>query len=151
MSRATAQITNYNYKITSYSVHEPPDKFNIFFIEKIATPRSTISSNPPAFGTQSNSSLIPFPSGLLSDFHIVTKQELSSLIVKPPTKSDIMDLFPYISALRHIFLLSYQSLQHLISLSPSNGMLQMYQHAVVCPLLKKKDMNPEVISNFRYR
>jgi hypothetical protein len=149
MSRATAQITNYNYKITSYSALELPDKFNIFYIEKIATARSTVPCTPPASGTQSNSSLIPFPSVLLSNFDIVTEQELSSLIRKSSTKSDIMDPLPtwllktYLSAFVPV-------VTALINLSLSYGIPQTYKHAIVRPLLKKKDLDPEVFSNFRH-
>jgi hypothetical protein len=127
--------------------HESPlnlaQQFNKFFIDKVDRIHAAMQlSVPPA-----NSSSVS-ATDILSTFRLFSESELKRIIAKSPTKSDVMDPLPTWLLKQHlpVFL---PLLTALVNFSLSCEMPRAYKHALVRPLLKKRNMDTNELNSFR--
>lgn len=122
------------------------DQFTNFFTNKIATIREGIKSSQTQSAMERDT---PFSGSQLTEFHPVTEIQVKKLVCNAPTKSCELDALP-------TWLLK-QAVDPLISLitatvNKSLSTAQVpasYKKAVVRPLLKKPDLDPEIMKNYR--
>jgi exonuclease III len=117
-------------------------KFNLFFIDKVDGLRNTLNSlSPPTIREHQNSSN-------LSIFSNFSEKLLEKIIMSSPTKSDIVDPLPSWLLKRYLRVL-LPVLTSLINFSLSTAMPSDYKHALVRPLIKKRNADPDILSNYR--
>ena len=127
-----------------------PSKFNEFFAEKTETIRSKLDSTPP----RADSVVFVlffrfFSSGIpLETFHAVSSEHVKKIILKMPKKSCDLDPIPsplFLDCLDELIPVITDINTSLIS-----GVVpQCFKHALVKPLLKKSNLDPELLKNYR--
>ena len=131
---------------SSVPTDELPDTFNHFFNEKIETIRDKLDSNP--------ASGLVFPditfSGMPFDkFKPVSVSEVKEVIEKMPKKSCQLDPIPsslFFDCLDELL----PTITEIMNASLSSGTVpSCFKHAIVIPLLKKANLDSEVLKNYR--
>ena len=129
------------------STEELANRFNDFFITKITDIRDNIKSNTIA--PSGTSPVEPYTGSVLSTIIPTTIQEIERLIAKIPNKSCQLDPIP-------TWLLKQCSEQlapmitNIVNLSLSTSQVPCsMKKALVRPLLKKANLDPERLKNFR--
>ena len=120
------------------------ERFGNFFIEKIAKirkPMDVASSSLPSFDC--------FDGDCMMMFEPVTKEDVMKIIKASPPKSCCLDPIPtpfLVIHLEHLI----EPITAMINQSLLFGIVPVsFKHAVVLPLLKKPNLSPEELSNFR--
>ena len=125
---------------------ELAERFSVFFIDKIKTIREHIdscASNLQPF------SFIPFNGSPLCDFRLVTNDEVLKIISSSSPTSCILDPLPTPLLVKNISCI-IDTITMLINNSLLCGIVpSSFKHAVVNPLLKKNDLDPEIFKNYR--
>ena len=124
------------------SAEQLPDKFNSYFIEKICNIRNTFDSNFPT-------DTIEFSGCPLSTFKPVTCLDVRKTIFSMPKKSCSLDPLP--SDLLYSCLdCVLPTITDIMNDSLATGFVpSSFKHAVVKPLLKKANLDPEILKNYR--
>ena len=125
-------------------VNELPQTFGKFFNDKISQIRQGIdnaSLSPPSY--------TEFQGECLSDFRCVTEEEVRSIIISSPPKSCCLDPIPTPLLMKHLDS-TVGTITSIINESLSSGSVpDSFKHAVVRPLLKKQNMPPNELKNYR--
>ena len=88
-------------------------------------------------------------SDLLTEFSIVSIEEVHRVIVASPTKSCGLDPIPT-GILKKVALLLVPAITSIVNLSFQTGVFpQNFKHGLIAPLLKKPALDKEVFSNYR--
>ena len=120
-----------------------PSKFNEFFAEKIETIRNNLDSTPRRADS------VVFSGILLETLHAVSSGHVMQIILKMPKKSCDLDPIP-----SPLFLDCLDGLvpviTDIINTSLISGVVpQYFKHALVKPLLKKSNLDPEFLKSYR--
>ena len=113
------------------------------FTENITKIRDSFSST--------DSFSLPAPSGLPSfdSFKKVSDEEIKKAIMKSPTKSCLLDLWPTFLVKECLDIL-VPSITELVNCSLSEGVVPVdFEKAVVTPLIKKASLPPDDLKNYR--
>ena len=122
-----------------------PDKFNDFlnfiFTEKIETIRSHLYSTPRRADS------VIFSGIPLEAFYAVSSEHIKQIIFKIPKKSCDFDPIPsslFLDCLDKLI----PVITDIINTSLISGVVpQCFKHALVKPLLKKSNLDPELLQN----
>jgi hypothetical protein len=123
--------------------NELADKFNDFFIEKPLSLRSALMP-----GSQQGSETVTEVSVTLSSFRLLTVSEVGSIIKNSPRKSSILDPLPtwlLLKCLPHLL----PAIHTIVNASLRDGMPRTFKSSLVVPLIKKKDLDKNVLTNYR--
>ena len=116
-----------------------------FFVDKVASVRASITPS---------SSIIPLPipfkrSPILNCFLPISLHELTEIVSSMRISSSPLDILPT-TLLKQVFCSISSPLLSIINSSLSSGCVPSYfKQAVVQPLLKKNNLNPSILSNYR--
>ena len=130
---------------------ELPDKFGQFFLDKITKIRSDLDKSAIISQSRTNAEncYIPYQGSTIKDFKPVTEDEVRKIIKSSPAKSCSLDPIPTTllyqcldPVLHYITKIINHSLQ--FGQFPSH-----FKKAVVTPLLKKHNLDPENLNNYR--
>ena len=129
---------------TSMPIADLPDAFNQFFIGKIEQIRHDM---PPPTTELDQDPVFHGPS--FSDFDCVSEARVKDIILKMPKKSCDLDPIPYI-----IFIDCLDEIVPTITQIMNNSLTtgvvpKSFKHALVKPLIKKPNMDPECLKNYR--
>jgi hypothetical protein len=130
---------------TIYNSDQLPDLFSTFFIDKIAQIRSTLDQTPFIPSPPSPS----FTGTPLAAFKPVTVKEVSNMIQKMKIKTCELDPLPAVllSGCIHTLL---PAITDIINTSLSTGIFpDSLKPAFVRPLLKKNNLDPNELKNYR--
>ena len=84
----------------------------------------------------------------LCDFELATCSDICNLVIKGTSKlSTDIDIISATLLKSNIAMLA-PVLTHIVNLSIESSMPAVMKHAVVTPLLKKSDLDPEILSNY---
>jgi hypothetical protein len=120
------------------------EKFGDFFLKKIHDIRTSLD----VFGSTSVTEQ-PMTSRSFTKFAPVTSADVLSLITRCPTKSSPLDPIPTF-LLKKVAEILVTPITKLVNLSLSLGVFpDDMKLAVVTPLLKKPNLNPDVLNNYR--
>jgi hypothetical protein len=120
------------------------EKFGDFFLKKIHDIRTSLD----VFGSTSVTEQ-PMTSRSFTKFAPVTSADVLSLITRCPTKSSPLDHIPTF-LLKKVAEILVTPITKLVNLSLSLGVFpDDMKLAVVTPLLKKPNLNPDVLNNYR--
>ena len=121
-----------------------PDAFNDFFIGKIDELRNSFGSDTPT-----PVDTIEFSGTSLAEFQPVTEDYVKSILKKMPKKSCDLDPIPasvLFSCVDEITPL----ITTIMNRSLSSGVVpQCFKHAIVKPLLKKTNLDPDCLKHYR--
>ena len=139
--RSTAQLLGRGSKSQSPPIHTADD-FLKFFSGKVESVRSaTEGQKLPAIQSTASSSF--------SQLQTCSEEEVRRIIMAAPTKSCSLDPFPT-SILKECIDTLIPFLTAMCNASLSEGHLPLSQrHAVVTPLLKKQQLDPAELMNYR--
>ena len=118
------------------------NKFNTFFLDKITNIRKNLSNNCPS------PSFTQYTGSKLQEFNLVTSDHLKKLILAKPIKTAPDDPIPALllkSCLDGIL----PALTYLVNLSLSTGCMEGLKQSLVTPLLKKSNLDCDILSNYR--
>ena len=126
------------------SEKELADCFGQYFVDKVKRIRES-------FGTgESCTQLVPdsFSGNILSDFELVTINDIESLISEYGIKCSIADAFPpdLIKDNLDLFLPIWTDL---VNASLKEGSMEGLKTAIVNPLIKESTLDPEILKNYR--
>lgn len=125
---------------------ELAERFSHFFISKIKVIRDGLDTYP------GHHSWVPeerLPVPAFSSFNSVTVNEITALILACPSKSSPLDPLPTFLLKEFVSVLA-PPITHLINLSLSTGVFPTdMKMAYITPLLKKHDLDVDVLSNYR--
>jgi len=122
------------------------ERFNDFFCEKIVTLRKKLDSYPPA---PSSTPDPPFSGTPLSSFKPVSCDYVKKLLLSMPKKSCALDPIPADLFFECIDELS-PVVTDILNESLSTGTVPpCFKHALVTPLLKKTNLDPDQLKNYR--
>ena len=123
-----------------------PDTFNKFFSQKIETMREKLDSHPAADLVFPDP---PFSGIQFENFEPVTMANVKEVILKMPKKSCQLDPIPsslFFDCLDELL----PTITDIMNASLSSGTVpSCFKHAIVIPLLKKTNLNPEELKNYR--
>ena len=129
------------------SASEITERFSQYFIDKIKTIRLTIDA--------CNVSLHEFHTSFftgsttMSCFKSVTNSDVKKCIVSSAPKSCLLDPFPTSLLIENVDCI-IDSVTNIINYSLLSGSVQSsFKYALVSPLLKKNDLDPEILKNYR--
>ena len=115
-----------------------------FFKDKISKIRAALDSlntNDPDFEN--------FDGVMFSEFRLVSQAEVRKIITSSPPKSCCLDPIPTSLLVTHLDSV-IETVTIIINESLKNGDVpSAFKHAVVLPLLKKPNLTPEELNNFR--
>ena len=122
------------------------EQFSQFFSHKISTIRKTISSQNSQIETGEHDHA--FQGSLLTEFHLATEDEVEKALSGAPNKSCELDPLP-----TWLLKQSSEQLTPLITAIVNKSLATShvpasFKKAVVRPLLKKPDLNPDVLKNY---
>ncbi|GFR77660.1 RNA-directed DNA polymerase from mobile element jockey [Elysia marginata] len=127
----------------SIKVKELPNSFGILFSEKTANIRKKldVSTVCPSYDE--------FDGESLTEFRSVTKDEIRGIVKSSPAKSCCLDPMPTPLLITHL-----ESVLDIITAINNESLKSgtvpdSFKHAVVIPLLKKQNLNPEEFKNYR--
>ena len=135
-------------KSTTYpnamSLVELSNKFATYFTDKVATIRGNLDlkNKPrPSFGL--------FEGKMMDHFEIISPEDVKDIILSSPPKSCSLDSIPTPLLIKNIDIL-VASITKIINDSLQSGTVPpCFKHAVVSPLLKKPNLDPEDLKNYR--
>ena len=121
-----------------------PDKFSKFFVSKIELIRSSLDPDRPFPSDTAEFSGTPF-----AEFKLITNNCVKEVLQEMPKKS--CDLDPIPTPILHDCLEEITPIvADVVNKSLSCGVvLQCLKHALVKPLLKKTNLDPNCLSNYR--
>lgn len=147
-----ARLTN------SHSAVEPSipatlscDDFHNYFNDKISTIRDKINEVLPNISFEHNQTMEMFllPSKVIQNFLPVDETEIASIILSSKSSSCLLDPIPT-HLFKDIFPLISDAILKIINTSLKNGYVpQSFKYAAVKPLLKKPNLDPDVLANYR--
>ena len=121
-----------------------PDVFGQYFRDKVSTIREDIDVTPhrqPCFEI--------FSGTYFNEFVPVTQEDVRSIILSAPHKTCSLDPIPTPLLIRHLDSL-IEFITSIINESLQSGVVpSVFKHALVTPLLKKSNLSPEELKNFR--
>lgn len=121
-----------------------PDAFGQFFQQKITAIRNTLD--------QSSNSQFPQTSGCSSvfmDFEPVSAEDIKSIIKNSPPKTCNLDPLDSSLVIRFLDQLAPIITAIVNSSLESGNVPKSFKHAIVTPILKKANLSPEELKNFR--
>ena len=120
------------------------ENFGNFFLSKVRDIWSSLESAGSDLEPEQ-----PLTSRIFSTFSLVTTAEVASLILRCPTKSSPLDPIPtYL--LKNLVDVLVAPITKIVNLSLSSGVFpDAMKLALVTPLLKKPNMDPDILSNYR--
>jgi len=125
------------------------EKFSDYFISKIANLRLNICSRLSSLPPQSLPSEPTYSGPLLQTLLPVSPHEVANILTKIPPKTSDLDFIPT-SVLKTCCSVFSELIAKLANLSFQEGCFpQNFKSALVTPLLKKPNLDPENLSNFR--
>ena len=120
-------------------------KFNNYFIEKIDNIRSSFGDETgQTYGTGRDT----YNGVTISEFQIITAEEVRKLILSKPIKTSKQDPMPA-NLIKHCVNELLPVLTHLVNLSLSTGSMDGLKDSVISPILKKAGLDPDVLKNYR--
>ena len=123
--------------------NELPDTFCQFFIDKV----SKIRHDLDAFG--SDPYFEPFEGHVFNEFKTVSKDLVKEIILSSPPKSCSLDPIPTVLLTQCIDELA-ETITDIINASLTNGSVPTsLKKAIVVPLLKKHNLDPNALENYR--
>jgi len=142
--------------VTETKTHRSADEsqklcntFVVFFYDNIQKAKEAIITRLSSHGTQPLQFDMAFTGSPLDDLRLPTEDDVRRLISTVPNKSSPVDciLTSVIKSCPDVFA---PVIAHLAKLSFSEGKFPTrYKTASFTPLLKKKELNPDVASNYR--
>ena len=142
------------FQASSLPYHAVPvslaNDFNSFFVSKPIELHSVLFNSPTAeLIHQNRQASHPSPTfPTLSSFHVVSLPVVESFIESSPRNSSSLDPVPTWLLYSHLPILS-PTVVAIVNLAIRDGMPSVYKVASVTPLLKKKDSDPDLLSNYR--
>ena len=125
-----------------------PELFNNFFISKISKLRSDLDSKNTSV-VNSLSEETTFNCNLMSNFYQLSSQEVKSIILSSPCKSCCLDPLPTQFVFNHIDIL-IDCITSIVNDSLMRGEMPLcFRKAVISPLLKKSNLDINVLKNYR--
>ena len=123
---------------------ELPKLFNTFFISKISKLRSLLDAkNNPA------SSETVVCHNVMSEFRQLTPGEVKSIVLSSPCKSSCLDPIPTQFIFNHIDIF-IECISSIVNDSLLTGVMPLcFRKAVISPLLKKPNLDPNILKNYR--
>ena len=123
---------------------ELADEFNKYFVDKVTKIRNSI---PPATGDSSYYSR-PFEGEKLTEFRVVTEEEVKKLIQKNGIKTSMEDPIPS-KLMKPSLDVVLPVLTQLVNQSLKEGSMNGIKESVLDPLLKKAGLDVDEKKNFR--
>jgi hypothetical protein len=134
---------------TSTSSLKLANDFNTFFLSKPNILRRTLCrSQSGGFLTPPMLPPISTSGFSLSTFRRVTQNEVANLILKSPGKTSPQDPLPASLLRKHVMVL-LPSISALMNQLLTEGLPPCWKTSIISPLLKKKHLNNEDLSNYR--
>lgn len=121
------------------------NKFNNYFIEKIENIRSNLS---PIMKPCIGDGMDTCAQTIMFEFQPVTIDDVRKIMLAKPIKTAPQDPLPAVLLKNSIDEL-LPALTHLVNLSLSTGSMDGLKDSIIRPLLKKPDLDPEVLKNYR--
>ena len=122
-----------------------PDTFADFFQKKILDIRKQFPSTDQSFSTNS----APFSGTPLSHFSPVTEDFVRETILQTPPKSCEIDPIPTKLLIKHLDIL-LPTITNIMNQSITSGIVPSdFKFAIVKPLLKKSNLDPNDLKNYR--
>lgn len=119
-------------------------RFGTFFSAKIDTNRASFPADADVRDEESASDII-----LMESFEPATEEEIRKLILRSPAKSCSLGPLPTSMLKDNVDLLA-PFLTRVVDASLVSGVVpDSMKHAQVTPLLKKQDLDPECLKNYR--
>ena len=129
---------------TNLPLNELPKVFNEFFISKITKIRSAFDLDFPH-----SVSIKTFSGDVLSAFKLLSEKEVKALILSAPAKSCSLDPIPASILFSNIDSV-LECITCIINDSLFTGtMPDCLKHAVISPLLKKRNLDQNLLKNYR--
>ena len=133
----------------SFSMSNLPDKFAEFFVNKIHKIRNNLDESNPMSQQSHNNGSICFTGNVFTDFKSVSKDYVKKVILSSPQKSCVLDPMPTTLLCQCLDPL-LDIITEIINLSLKSGIVPThFKKAVVCPLLKKQNLDSEELKNYR--
>ena len=120
-------------------------KFNEYFIGKIENIRSSF---PRKVSPKSGYGMETYNGITMTEFRPILQEELKKIISTKPMKTSAQDSIPAVlfkACLNELL----PALTVLVNLSLSTASMEGLKDTVITPLLKKADLDPEVLKNYR--
>ena len=120
------------------------NKFNNYFIDKIEKIRYCFSDvpRPLCYG------LDTYHGPVMAEFSYVSRECLKKIVVSKPIKCSSEDSLPgflFKNCLDQLL----PALTQLVNLSLSTGSMEGLKNSIITPILKKVDLDPELLKNYR--
>ena len=126
---------------------EAAKSFSRFFQEKIETIRKEFNKDP--LDTTENFASSVYSSDLLSSFYALSEDQILKLIRESKSTTATVDPAPTKLVLEFTDVL-LPVFQKMVNLSLTSGTVPIaFKKAVVKPLIKKPNLDPEVLGNYR--
>ena len=120
-----------------------PDSFGDFFKDKVDELRSNITHSDPIIFPESVSN------ACMSDFSLLEQDVVRGILLMSPSKSCSLDPIPT-SVLKDCLEVLLPSITSIINGSLSQGVVpDDFKSALVTPLLKKANLDPDILSHYR--
>ena len=122
-----------------------PEMFNDFFISKISQIRSVLDTRncEPVVNTS------VFTGEKLLSFNSLSREQVKRIIISSPCKSCCLDPLPSNILFQHIDLF-IDCITSIVNDSLANGLMPLcYRKAVISPLLKKPNLDVNILKNYR--
>ena len=121
-----------------------PDVFGQYFSDKVSLIREKIDMTP-----HKQTCFEAFSGTYLNEFVPVTSEDVRSIIMSSPHKTCSLDPIPTPLLVTHLDSL-IEFITSVINESLQTGVVpSIFKHALVIPLLKKLNLSPEELKNFR--
>ena len=131
------------------SDQELSDRFNVFFMEKIKTIRVDLAENPVEYPDHLRSARTPFTGTPMEEFQPVSTEDVAKVIGASPSSTCPLDPLPT-WMLKKCLATLLLAITIIVNLSLSSGeFCSTLKRAIVTPLLKKADLDPDILKNFR--
>ena len=129
---------------TGFASDELPEVFGNFFNDKISKIRGALdaaSLSPPVH--------VPFTGTQMLTFDVVSREDVRKVIKLSAPKSSCLDPIPTPLLMTHLDSL-LDPITDIINESLQSGTVpNAFKHAVILPLLKKPNLSPDELKNFR--
>jgi hypothetical protein len=135
-------VSHYPHRASTDALVE---EFNTFFVAKINRIQATLPIAPPMTPLSSPSVV---PSSRLTTFSLASQKEVERVIRISPTKSESADPLPTWLLKQHLNIL-LPPITAIVNRITSSIMPPVFKHAVIRPLLKKPNLDPEDMNNYR--
>ena len=131
------------------SEQELADRFNTFFIDKIKTIRVGLAENPVEYPDRLRSVRAPFTGSPMEDFQPVSSDDVAKVIGASPSSSCPLDPLPT-WMLKKCLTTLLPIITLIVNLSLSScEFCNTLKRAYVTPLLKKANLDSDILKNFR--